>query len=131
MLLFDPAVLLFGLPSRFAALLRFHAPLLRFGAAVLRLRLGAIVAALMRGVVELLAMAALQSKSMTCDWGLKCRGALVELKRAAYNMRALHGRAFTGRVIVLRCAWLVSAWVVSAWLLLSRRAHRAFRPLNV
>ena len=33
-----------------------------------------------------LAMAALQSKSMTCDWGLKCRGALVELKRAAHNM---------------------------------------------
>ena len=71
--------------SRLAAVLRFGAAVLRlkFGAAVLRV--GAIVAALMRGVVELLAMAAPQSKSMTCDWGLTCRGALVELKRAAYG----------------------------------------------
>ena len=71
--------------SRLAAVLRSGAAVLRlkFGAAVLRV--GAIVAALMRGVVELLAMAAPQSKSMTCDWGLTCRGALVELKRAAYG----------------------------------------------
>ena len=66
-----------------SAVLRFGAAVLRFGAAVLRF--GANVAA-MRGGVELLAMAALQSKSMKSDWGLKCRGALVELKRAAYNM---------------------------------------------